>query len=91
MSGERREAYEVERLASLGGHPGLGSYQDQGAAGQYVLMGMLNRYRHEVKKLLAGRYQDGEVDGATLSAFDDAIAKIEEDAAAWEPPFGGIG
>jgi hypothetical protein len=37
----------------------------------------LRRYRAAVRDLLAKRYADGEVDGATLSAFSSVVDEVE--------------
>lgn len=45
---------------------------------------LLEVYRREVKALLARRWRDGALDGATTSGFDARIERAEELAAEWE-------
>jgi len=73
-------ACEVERMAMLSA-PGT----DNGRAAQYAIMGILNRYRAAVRKLLARRWADGALDGACVSEFSSDVDDIERDAMEWKP------
>ena len=54
------------------------------------IVSALRRYRAASESMLAARYTDGEVDGATLSVFEEEVKGIEEDGQAGNH-FQGVG